>query len=109
MAFNVCVRLGMIQAHIWETLGNAPIYEAPANDTQPPMEADEALEQMIKDMKNSGHTLATGFRGKYHGLARKDAMLFTRIRILENGKGNAFRIQSQGRSCKVKRAKGRTS
>ena len=27
MAFNVCVRLGMVQARIWEVLGNAPIHE----------------------------------------------------------------------------------
>ena len=78
MAFNVCVRLGMVQARIWEVLGNAPIHETPAKDTHPPIEADEALAALISEVRNSGHTLVRRFRGKFLGLACKRCQLFRR-------------------------------
>ena len=68
LAFNVCVSLGLVQARIWETIGDAPIHEAPANDSEPPIEANEALTELIESMKNSGHTLERSFRGNLLGL-----------------------------------------
>ena len=68
LAFNVCVRIGLVQARILETIGDAPIHEAPANDTVPPIIANEALTELIEAMRKSGHTLERSFRGNLPGL-----------------------------------------
>ena len=36
LALCVCIRLGCIQARIWELFGNAPIHPAPEDDVDPP-------------------------------------------------------------------------
>jgi hypothetical protein len=68
LSFNVCVRIGLIQARIWETLGDAPIHQSPVHDTAPPIVANEALAERIETMRQSGHTLERSFRGNLSGL-----------------------------------------
>ena len=68
LSFNVCVRIGLIQARIWETLEDAPIHPSPVHDTAPPIVANEALAELIESMRRNGHTLERSFRGNLSGL-----------------------------------------
>ena len=68
LAFAVCLRLGFVQARLWDLFGNAPIYERPATFDNEPITDEEALQRLLRRMKESGHVLERGMRGKLHGL-----------------------------------------
>ena len=63
LAFNICVRIGFIQARLWDLFGNAPIHDAPTVNDEAPITNQAALEALIGEMKKNGHVLERKLRG----------------------------------------------
>ena len=68
LALCVCIRLGFIQARLWELFGNAPIHPALEDDVDSPMSDEAALDALTEEMKASGHICERAMRGNLHGL-----------------------------------------
>ena len=100
-AFLVCVRLAFIQARKWELFDGAPIFEAPAEDIEPPKPFDQALVDLIARMKLSGHVLEWDFVGNLHGLRCDRCTIFRRDADFNNWKKRASQRPSPGNLCSI--------
>ena len=48
LAFAVCLRLGFVQARLWELFGNAPIFERPATYDNEPITDEDAMKRLLQ-------------------------------------------------------------
>ena len=87
-AFKICLRLGFIQARIWEVFDNAPIHAAPEEDVEPPIEFDDALDQLVSEMKVGGHILIKTIGATTLGYCANGAINSTSLLTSESGRSH---------------------
>ena len=76
MAFEICVRIGLVQARIWEVNKDAAMYELTERPDPTDLNVETEMRKAIDDILMKGHDLAIAHRGNIMGHACRKCKKF---------------------------------